>query len=185
MIKHIWHKFKNQRKISFELSTALGVTIRVDRLLENWFYDFSRFSHQVFRNVFVLLRDYTQSRNCYSGITANTVRLLVIPFSDIIPDTLTQEINYTKLVSFSVRGVHEANFNFKFKSRAQALHFITFKVTKYSVIHHAQKKRFYHLSPFWFLESTSTWDRPMGKNIFESTTGHHSIRIFGQWRFRI
>lgn len=64
-------------------------------------------------------------------IVSDTER--VIKMSDIDRNTLTQEENDPKIVSFSVRG-SSANYNLKFKSEKQAELFVGTKVTKFSFV---------------------------------------------------
>lgn len=55
----------------------------------------------------------------------------IIPFSEILRETVRVEENCDKVVTFSVRGADSSNFNIKFKNAAEASHFARYQVTSY------------------------------------------------------
>lgn len=72
--------------------------------------------------------EYAQHDYRFSGVSTSRDRELVLQFSDILLRTLAVEDNFPKVVSFFVRGVHDANFNIKFGNRSQAKWFVEHKV---------------------------------------------------------
>lgn len=66
-----------------------------------------------------------ETNYCTDGVSVGS-RQFVVPFHRIT--SLSLEANNPKVVSFYLEGEPNTNYNIKFQSDAQALHFVTYRV---------------------------------------------------------
>ena len=78
----------------------------------------------------IVIRDCTQSENFYSDNKGGDTRQHAVPISAIFPDTIMQEGNNPKVVSFSIQNQERyVNYNIKFETEWMARHFANSKVS--------------------------------------------------------
>lgn len=73
-------------------------------------------------------------------IGADDPRRHVVPFSHVLRHTIRQETDEPRLISFSLIGANDADYNIKFDSETQARYFVILKVGNEVF---CKKKRFF------------------------------------------
>lgn len=67
----------------------------------------------------------------FTDETVDDDRQFIVPFSDILRDTVHVEGNNVRVVSFSTKIAHDADYNIKFRTERDARYYVEENVKRY------------------------------------------------------